>query len=239
MKKGNNMPNTAREDIFQNRGDAGRRLAQKLQDYQVKSVLVLAIPNGGLPVAFEVAIALDAKLDIIVSRKIPIPLRPEGGFGALTDDGTVILNEELAKRLNLPREQINHQIRLVTANILQRSLLYRGNRPISIVSGKTVVIVDDGLASGYTMLAAVESVRKRRPEQVVVAVPVASQIALEEVEKVADKVVTVMTSNATKFYLSDFYRYWNDLGDKDALKYLEDWQSYRFRENIRSLREKH
>jgi predicted phosphoribosyltransferase len=232
------MPNTAREDIFQNRGDAGRRLALKLKEYEAKSVLVLAIPNGGLPVAFEVAIALDGKLDIIISRKIPIPLRPEGGFGALTDDGTVILNEDLVKRLHLPREQINHQIRQVTANILQRSLLYRGNRPISIISGKTVIIVDDGLASGYTMLAAVESVRKRRPKQVVVAVPIASQVALEEVAKSADKVVTVITSNADKFYLADFYRYWNDLSDKDALKCLEDWQAHRFRENIRSLRER-
>ncbi len=233
------MPNTTGEVIFQSRGDAGRKLALKLKDYQARPDLVLAIPNGGLPVAFEVAIALEGRLDIIVSRKIPIPLRPEGGFGALTDDGTVILNEELVKGLNLTREQINNQIRQVTASIFQRSLLYRGNRPISVVSGKAVVIVDDGLASGYTMLAAVESVRKRRPEQVIVAVPVASQTALEQVEKVADKVITVITSNATEFYLSDFYHYWNDLSDNDALKYLEDWRSYRFRQNIRALREKH
>ncbi len=105
--------------IFENRYDAGRQLAAKLTDYKKKSIVVLAIPNGGVPIAREVAMALEADLDLVVSRKIPLPLSPEGGFGAVTDDGTIILNEEAVKKTGLNPQQIDYQVSQVRADIRQ------------------------------------------------------------------------------------------------------------------------
>ncbi|HEX79184.1 MAG TPA: phosphoribosyl transferase, partial [Dehalococcoidia bacterium] len=152
------------QPIFESRYDAGKQLAEKLGEYRNQSVIILAIPNGGIPVALQVALALNADLDLIISRKIPIPLRPEGGFGAVADDGTTILNQDVLKTINLNEKQVNYQVSRVRNDIQQRSLLYRGSRPITIVSDKTVIIIDDGLASGYTMMAAVESIRRRQPK---------------------------------------------------------------------------
>jgi predicted phosphoribosyltransferase len=219
--------------IFENRYDAGRQLAEKLVEYKGRPLVVLAIPNGGLPIALQVALALEAELGVVISRKIPIPLRPEGGFGAVVDDGTVILNEAVVKEIGLTKEQINYQVAQVRADIRQRSLLYRGNRPLSIVGDKIVIVIDDGLASGYTMMAAVESVRRRRPRQIVVAVPAASAMAVKQLEKVADRVVTCTTGFMPKFYVSDFYRYWNVLSDDEGLRCFKEWRIRRFTPNIR------
>ena len=193
--------------------------------------MVLAIPNGGVPVALEVASALKAELDLIVCRKVPMLLNPEGSLGAATDDGTVIINEEAVRRVGLSRQQLEHDISRIRADIKQRSLLYKGDQPIVRVSGKTVIIIDDGLASGFTMMAAVESVRHRQPKEIVVAVPVAPAVAVKRLEKVADKVVTCTTSFAPKFYISDFYRYWYDLSDKDVVRYLNQWRTRHLRQS--------
>ena len=211
--------------IFENRHDAGKQLAAKLGEYIERSVVVLAIPNGGVPVALEVASAFNADLDVVVCRKIPILLSPEGSLGAAADDGTVILNEEAVRRVNFSRQQLEYEIGKVRAEIKQRSLLYKGDRPLVRVAGKTAILIDDGLASGFTMTAAVESVRHHRPKEVVVAVPVASAMAVKQVEKVADRVVTCTTGFMPKFYVSDFYRYWYDLSDEDVIHYLKRWQT--------------
>jgi len=226
------MHSAGQRAIFENRHDGGRRLAAELRKYSIQSVVVLAIPNGGVPVALEVASAIKAELDIIVCRKVPMLLNPEGSLGAATDDGTVILNEEAVKRIGLSRQQLEYDINRIRADIKQRSLLYKGARPIVRVSGKTVIVVDDGLASGFTMMAAVESVRHRQPKEIVVAVPVASAIAVKRLERVADKVVTCTTSFAPKFYISDFYRYWYDLSDNDVVRYLKEWRAQQFRSGI-------
>ena len=122
-----------RGPIFENRYDAGRQLAAKLTEYKSESVVVLGIPNGGVAVALEVAIALEADLDLVISRKIPLPLRPEAGFGAVADDGTVILNDEVVEKAGLSPQQINYQVSQVRADIRQRSLLYHKDRPLSVV----------------------------------------------------------------------------------------------------------
>jgi len=218
------MPFGRGEAIFENRQDAGRQLAEKLSGYKGQPVIVLAIPNGGVPVALEVALALEADLDLVISRKIPIPLSPEAGFGAIADDGTIILNEIAVKSIGLSRQQIEYEASKVRAEIKQRSLLYRGNRPLVSVSGKTVIIIDDGLASGFTMMAAVQSVRRRRPKEIIVAVPTASAIALKQVERVADKVVTCVTGYMPRFAVADFYHRWYDLGDDEVVRYLNQWR---------------
>ncbi len=215
---------TPPQAMFENRHDAGRRLAAELREYNDQPVIVLAVPNGGVPVALEVARALEAQLDLVISRKIPSPLSPEAGIGAIADDGTIILNDEAVRRLGLSRQQIEYEVNRVRGEIKQRSLLYKGDQPLVRVGGKTVIIIDDGLASGFTTMAAVQSVRRRRPKEIVVAIPVASAVALKQVENVADRIVTCATGFMPKFYISDYYRYWHDLKDDEVIGYLRQWR---------------
>ena len=222
------MRHSAVEPVFENRYDAGRKLAEKLTGYTGKQVMVLGIPNGGVAVALSVALSLNADLDLVVSRKIPLPLSPEGGFGSVTDDGTMILNEEVVKQAGLTRQQINYQVGQVRADIRSRSLLYHGERPPLSITGRTVIIVDDGLASGYTMRAAIESVRHRRPEKVIAAVPVGPEHVVKELEAIADKVVTCAVGTESPFYVSDYYRYWHDITDGEVLHCLKEWRTRRY-----------
>jgi len=226
------------QPIFENRYDAGRQLAALLSKYKSQSIIVLAIPNGGVLVALNVALALDADdFNLIISRKIPLPLSPEGGFGAVTDDGTIILNEEAVRRFKLSPQQINYQVSKVRTNIRERSLLYHKDRPPSVMKGKTVIMVDDGLASGYTMMAAVESMRYRQPKEIIVAVPVASATALKKVEKIADEVIACVAGFGPEFYVSDFYRYWHDPSDDEVIQCFKEW-GLRHRPDIETLGKK-
>jgi len=215
--------------LFENRSDAGRQLATKLNDYADRTVVVLAIPNGGLPVAVEVAHALNADCDVVISRKISMPLHPESGFGAIADDGTVFLNNDLVRSSGLDEHQIEFEANRVRAEVQRRSLLYKGTRPLVGVNGRAVIIVDDGLASGVTMMAAIGSVRQRHPREIVVAVPCASVQAKERVGKVADKVIVCVVANAdVDFTVADYYRYWYDVKDADVIRKLDEWQTRRF-----------
>ncbi len=188
-------------------------------------MLVLAIPNGGVPLGVEIATALDAELDVVVVRKLPVPLRPESGFGALADDGSIILNDELVRREGVTQDQVNEQVAAVTSQVRQRSLLYRKDRQLALVRGKVAIVVDDGLASGYTMLAAVESVKRRRPREIVVAVPASSSVALEKV-KASAKVVTLAEGSGSRFTVSDYYRHWHDVTDGEVLKALDERRTF-------------
>lgn len=210
--------------LFESRRDAGVQLAALLEEYSHVMSLVLAIPNGGVPIAMEVATAIRTDLDLIICRKIPLPFNPEAGLGAIADDGTIIVNEEIVRSYGLTREQIDYEATSVRAEIKKRSMQYRGDRPLPTVHGKTVIIVDDGLASGYTMLAAIESVRHRRPREIVAAVPVTSAAAVEQVKKKADKVVTVAVGTMPRFAVADYYRNWRDLKTDDVLRSLEKWR---------------
>ena len=222
------MRHSTAEPIFENRYDAGRKLAERLFEYTSKSVIVLGIPNGGVAVALSVALSLGADLDLVISRKIPLPLSPEGGFGSVTDDGTTILNEEVVKQASLSQQQINYQVGRVRSDIRSRSLLYHGERPPISITGRTVIIVDDGLASGYTMRAAVESLRHRKPERIIAAVPVGPEHVVEEIRKVADRVVTCTVGTEPTFYVSDYYRYWHDITDGEVLHCLKEWRMRRY-----------
>jgi predicted phosphoribosyltransferase len=223
------MDLTRPQVIFENRNDAGRKLATELRDYDNRSAVVLAIPNGGVPLAVELANALNADLDLVVCRKISIPINPGAGFGAVADDGTIILNEEAVSKFGLNKQQIEYEASRVRAEIKQRSLLYRASRPPVSVTGKTVIIVDDGLASGFTMIAAVESVRHRRPKEIIVAVPVASATALKQIENIADKVVTCATGVMPRFHISDFYRQLPDISDDQVIQSIKQWQTRHLR----------
>jgi putative phosphoribosyl transferase len=222
------MRHTAAEPVFENRYDAGHKLAEKLHEYAGKSAVVLGIPNGGVAVALGVALGLNADLDLVISRKIPLPLSPEGGFGSVTDDGTTIFDEEIIKKTGLSQAQINYQVNQVRSDIRHRFLLYHTDRsPISI-AGRIVIVVDDGLASGYTMRAAVESVRHRKPGKVIAAVPVGPETVVEALRKVADRVVTGVVGKEPRFYIADYYRSWHDITDAEVLHCLKEWRLRRY-----------
>lgn len=211
--------------FFQDRADAGERLAERLDQYQGGQVVVLAIPRGGVPVAIKVAEKLDAALDVVVPRKITIPYNPEAGYGAVTEDGTIILNEPLVARLGLSEQQIQRQAEEVRAEITRRSAIYRSKLLVPSVEGKTVIIIDDGLASGFTMVAAIKSTQKRKAANVVVAVPVASGVAYDLVKPLADELVSLVIARTYGFAVASFYQHWYDLTDEEVIQYLEGWRT--------------
>ena len=224
-----------KEALFDNRFDAGHQLAAKLAEYKEKQVVVVAIPNGGVAVAVPVALDLGADLDLVISRKIPLPLSPEGGFGAVTDDGTLMLDDDLVQKVGLSPQQINYQVSQVRAAIRQRSLLYQTDKRPVVMAEKVVIIIDDGLAAGYTMTAAVNSIRQRRPGKIIAAVPVGPADAVKRVAKVADAVVTCAVGEETRFYVSDYYRFWHEITDNEVVQLLRDWRIRRYQSQIEPL----
>ena len=232
------MRNSSLQPVFENRFDAGHQLAEKMSEFAGQNAVVLAIPNGGVAVALGVALAIGADFDLVISRKIPLPQSPEGGFGSITDDGTIILDEVMVKHARLTKEQIDFQVNQVRASVKQRSLLYhKDRRPLSLAN-RTVVIVDDGFASGYTMKAAIASVRKRKPSRVIAAVPVGPVKVVNEMKRIADRVVTCVVGNGTQFYVSDYYRTWYDTTDNEVLTCLKEFNIRKGGGRIRIPRKK-
>jgi predicted phosphoribosyltransferase len=174
---------------YRDRRHAGVELARQLADVKGQDVVVLALPRGGVPVAFEVARALDAPLDVFVVRKLGLPGHPEFAMGAIASGGVRVLNDEVI-RLYRVSEQAVEAIALEERNELERrERVYRRRRPPLDVRGRTVVLVDDGLATGSTMRAAVEAVRALSPARVIVAVPVGSADTCREFAAIADEIV--------------------------------------------------
>ena len=206
--------------FFRDRQDAGKRLAEKLTIYADSNPLVLAIPRGGVPVGLEVARSLNTTFDVIVVRKIPIPWEPEAGYGAITDDGTMVLNEPLVKALHLTQQQIQQGINEVEAEIVRRNTAYRGTRPFPSLIGKTAILIDDGLASGFTMIAALKSVRRRGAQKLIVAAPVASKTAFSQVKQMSDDLFCLIISDTPSFAVASFYQDWYDLTDSEVIKLL-------------------
>ena len=205
---------------YRNRIDAGRILAGHLKQYKPGDAIVFAIPRGGIPVAVEVAKKLGIELDVIVSRKIPIPYNTEAGYGAVTEDGAIVLNEPLVERLGLTRQQIERHADEVRAEMRRRQEAYRAKLRPSSVEGKAAIIIDDGLASGYTMMAAMSSIRRQGAAKVVAAAPVASSSAWELIKSAADEVVCPIVSYHYPFAVASFYRHWHDLTDEEVISDL-------------------
>ncbi len=201
--------------MFKDRRDAGRRLAGRLSLYRHNAV-VLAIPRGGVPVGYEVARALGVPLDVIVPRKLPIPSDPEAGFGAVAPDGTVVLNEHLLAYLGLSVEDIEKIVGEVLTEVRRRVREYRGDRPYPSLKNKNVIVVDDGLASGYTMIAAVRAIKKERPGRVIVAVPCSPRTSVDRLEKEADEVACLAVQPSGPFAVASYYESFPDLSDEEV-----------------------
>ena len=201
---------------FLDRTEAGCHLAALVVERVSGEAVVLAIPRGGVAVARPVADALAAPLDVVLLRKLPLPTSPEAGFGAVTLNGTLVLNEELVFLAQLSREEIEQIVTEVREELARRAHLYRGDRPSPELTRKTVVVVDDGLASGYTMLAAVRMACKASPAQVVVAVPVSPLSSILLVEPEADEVLCLIAQRAGPFAVASFYHDFHDLTDAEV-----------------------
>jgi len=179
---------------FRDRRDAGRRLAKELHSYANRSdVIVLALPRGGLPVGFEIAMALGAPLDVFVVRKLGLPWHEELAMGALASGGVRVLDDDLIRVARVSDEDIRRVTAAEQAELERRERQYRGDRPFPKLAGKTVVLVDDGLATGSTMRAAVAALRKERPARIVVAVPVAAPETCESFRSIVDEIVCAET----------------------------------------------
>ncbi|MFP4397429.1 MAG: phosphoribosyltransferase [Desulfonatronovibrio sp.] len=209
--------------VFRDREDAGKMLAMMLQpEYPLPNgLMVLAIPSGGVPVGLIVSKTLNLPFDLLIARKLKIPDNPEAGFGAMAQDGTTFLNERLLSRLSLSEAQIEDEKKRVGRELKKRNALFRHDRPFPALAGKKVILVDDGLASGFTMLACVDMVKKAGAVKIIVAVPTAPQRTIEHISTEVDKIYCLNIRTTQYFAVAEAYRHWYDLDEQEVTEMLE------------------
>jgi putative phosphoribosyl transferase len=207
--------------LFHDRTEAGQTLASLLSEYAGrKDVLVLALPRGGVPVAFEVAQALDAPLDIFVVRKLGLPSNEELAMGALASGNIRVLNDEVVQSFGISERTIETVAEKEQVELERRERLYRGDSGLPSIRGKTILLVDDGVATGSTMRAAVAAIRRQHPAQIIVAVPVAPPSTCDTLRTEADQVVCVATPEP--FYaVGQWYRVFDQTTDRQVRELYE------------------
>jgi putative phosphoribosyl transferase len=200
--------------LFQNRFHAGQVLAEEVDHYRDRSyVLVIALPRGGVPVAFEVARALRAPLDVFVVRKVGLPGQEELAIGAIASGGITVINHETIDELHIPEQEVRRLAAQELIELKRRESEYRGNRPAPTVNDRVVILVDDGLATGSTMRAAVAALRQRRAKRLVVAVPVAAATTCNEFRDEVDEMICAKTPSpffAVGMWYDDFEQITDD-----------------------------
>jgi putative phosphoribosyl transferase len=211
--------------LFADRIDAGQRLGANLRDFIGQEcpgdeTVVLALPRGGVPVAYQVAKALNSSLDVFVVRKLGAPLQPELAMGAIASGGVRVLNEEVVRVLHVTPEQLAVTAERETRELERREHAYRGDRAPLDVKDKCVLLVDDGVATGYTMRAAVEALRQRKPKKIIIAVPVAARQTCEDLKQHADAVVCLMTPHDFAA-VGQWYRHFDQTSDDEVRHLLE------------------
>lgn len=212
--------------IFRDRADAGRRLAAKLGPYAGRAdTLVLGLPRGGVPVAYEVARELGAPLDLIIVRKLGVPREPELAMGAIASGGVRVLNSDVIAAWAVSPEELEAVTARERRELERRERVYRGERPMAEVEGRTVILVDDGIATGATIRAAVEALRQRNPRRIVIATPVAAAITCEELRPLVDDLVCAQTLDDL-YGIGFWYERFPQLSDDELRAYLAAaWQA--------------
>ena len=211
-----------RTQVFPDRRAAGQRLADMLGDYRGKALRLFAIPAGGVPVAAPIARALSTSLDLVIVRKIQLPWTTEAGFGALDPEGTPIFNEALLSRMPLSPQQIAAQVAKTLANVKEREQRLRGGRPYPDLAGATALVVDDGLASGYTMQAAVRFLKSKGASRLLVAVPTALDRTAQALLPQVDLLVCANLRSGLSFAVAAAYENWYDVDEKEVLDILDN-----------------
>ena len=207
---------------FKDRRDAGRKLAQKLSAYaKQQNMLILALPRGGVPVAYEAALAVSVPLDIFLVRKLGLPGREELAIGAIASGGIRVLNSDIIRMLSIPDEVVNFVARRELQELQRRERLYRGNRPFPEVRDQGVILIDDGLATGASMRAAVAGLRAQHPARIVVAVPAAAAETCDAFRSEVDEVICALTPEP--FYgVSRWYEDFSQVTDEEVRTLLEE-----------------
>jgi putative phosphoribosyl transferase len=214
-----------RTSVFRDRFEAGKILAKELKAYAGnQEAIVLAVPAGGVPVGRMIAQKLAVPMDILIVRKVQIPWSPEAGFGAVAWDGKFLLNEELVKQLHLTPQEAQTALLAAKKNVAERLKKFRGDKPLPNLSNKIVILVDDGLASGFTMLVAVKSVKDQAPKKIVIAVPTASWGAIELLMPEVDEIVCPNIRTGESFAVAEAYENWYDLTDEEVLELTAEKQ---------------
>jgi predicted phosphoribosyltransferase len=207
--------------VFHDRTAAGRLLADKLAGYaQRPDLLVLALPRGGVPVAFEVARRLGASLDVFVVRKLGVPGQDELAMGAIASGNVRVLNDDVVGYLNIPPDVIEAVAARESQELERRERFYRSGRPLPEIAGRIVILVDDGLATGSTMRAAIKAVRRLEPARIVVAVPVAPPSTCTELGLEVDEVVCLLTPEPFDS-VGRWYRNFTQTTDREVQQLLE------------------
>jgi putative phosphoribosyl transferase len=207
--------------IFRDRVEAGRQLGVRLQKLALKGeLIVLGLPRGGVPVACEVAAALGAPVDVLVVRKLGAPFNPELALGAIAFGGVTVYNEQLFAQLDLDEHELAPIREREGLELARRERAYRGAQPPPAVEGKTVIIVDDGIATGATMHAAVLATRQLQPREIIVAVPTSATDSVSRLEEVADRVVALSTPEPY-YGVGAWYSEFPQLSDDDVVTCLE------------------
>jgi len=207
--------------MFHDRFEAGFLLAEALGSCASDACL-LAIPRGGIEVGHAMSLHLKRPLDVIIPRKIVSPENPELAVGAMTLDGSIEVNHELVAKLGLTESDIEELVRPVRAEIGRRLRLYRGEQPSPRLEGREVILIDDGLATGYTMMAAIKSVSREHPRRLVVAVPVSPVSTCEHLRSLVDEVVVLHEADESCFAVSAFYNNFRDLPDDELVRLLHN-----------------
>jgi predicted phosphoribosyltransferase len=211
--------------MFENRTDAGQKLARALRDHQGRDILVLSIPRGGAPVGFEIAKSLKTDFSLLIVRKLPFPNNPESGFGAIAEEGSMVLLNIASRWLS--EETINGIVAEQKEEIQRRIQILRGGRPLTRIRERIVILVDDGIAMGSTMRAAIRACQKKSAGKIVVAAPVASpEIArkIDQMEAVDDTVIL----RKPKFFraVAQVYRNWVDVADHEVIEIMKEWRRH-------------
>jgi putative phosphoribosyl transferase len=208
--------------FLKDRRDAGRQLARRLSEYAGDGTLVvLGIPHGGVPVAFEVARALQAPLDVFLSSKLGVPGNEELAFGALADNHGRVLDQSIIRAAGIAPEQIQQITELKQEELREQALLYRKTRPAPDVRGKTVILIDDGIATGSSIYAAVQALRQMQPQMLVVAVPVAPPSTCSWLRTKVDSLV-VLHAPVQFQAVGEFYRDFSQTSDQEVIDLLEE-----------------
>ncbi|MCX6745772.1 MAG: phosphoribosyltransferase [Candidatus Parcubacteria bacterium] len=212
--------------IFKNRQEAGQKLAEKLNEFKSKKdTIILALPRGGVVTGFEIAKELNLPLDLVVPRKIGAPENEEYAIGAITETGEGIFNQEAIASLGIPQEYLDNKVAAEKKEAQRRLKTYRQDRPSLNLANKTVIIVDDGIATGLTMRAAIKSVKEKKAKKIIVAVPVSAQDSLKTIEKEADQIICL---DAPLFFgaVGAFYENFGQTTDEEVIDLMKESKDF-------------
>lgn len=209
--------------IFRNREDAGLVLSKMLSSYRKTEAVVFGIPAGGVPVAAPIARELGLNLDVAVVSKVTLPWTTEAGYGAVAFEGTVELNQDMVSRVGLTQDEIDQGIEKASSKVKRRFKEFRGDKPFPDLAQRPAILVDDGIASGFTMLVAVEALKNSGADKIIIAVPTAHLQALERVSPEVDEVYCANIRAGWGFAVADAYENWYDVSDEEVAAILEEF----------------